>query len=139
MFKAAVETWHWVVAGELSEALDGLLADNVVFYSPIVYTPQRGKAVDDDVPPSGRPDGARRLPTAPSLHEVRAGDVGMLEFEGDRRGKYVDGVDIIRCDETGRIVELRMMVRPLQAINAFHEQIRKMLASMEPQLPPDER
>jgi hypothetical protein len=36
--KKVVETWHRVVAGELSEALDGLLADDVVFYSPIVYT-----------------------------------------------------------------------------------------------------
>jgi hypothetical protein len=45
VIKKVVETWHWVVAGKLSEALDGLLADDVVFYSPIVYTPQRGKAV----------------------------------------------------------------------------------------------
>jgi hypothetical protein len=44
MIKKVVETWHRVVAGELSEVLDGLLADDVVFYSPIVYTPQRGKA-----------------------------------------------------------------------------------------------
>jgi hypothetical protein len=40
-----IETWHRVVAGERAETLDGLLADDGVFYSPIVYTPQRGKAV----------------------------------------------------------------------------------------------
>lgn len=45
MIQEVVEIWHRIVAGELSEALDGLLADVVVFYSPIVYTPQRGKAV----------------------------------------------------------------------------------------------
>ena len=45
MIKQVVETWDRVVAGERPEALDGLLADNVVFYSPIVYTPQRSKAV----------------------------------------------------------------------------------------------
>jgi hypothetical protein len=45
MIAKVVETWHRFVAGELPEALDGLLADDVVFYSPMVYTPQRGKAV----------------------------------------------------------------------------------------------
>ena len=63
----------------------------------------------------------------------------MLEFETTVGGKYVNGVDIIRCDETGRIVELRVMIRPLQPSDAVHEQMRAMLASMQPQLRPDER
>ena len=45
MIKKVVEAWHRVVAGELPEALESLLADDVVFYPPIGYTPQRGKAV----------------------------------------------------------------------------------------------
>ena len=44
MIEKGVETWHRFVAGEVPGALDGLLADDVVFYSPIVYTPQRGEA-----------------------------------------------------------------------------------------------
>jgi hypothetical protein len=55
----------------------------------------------------------------------------MLEFETTVDGKYVNGVDIIRCDDTGRIVEFRVMIRPLQAINAVHEQMRAMLVSMQ--------
>jgi len=42
----------------------------------------------------------------------------MLEFETTIVGKYVNGVDIICCDDTGHIAELRVMIRPLQAINA---------------------
>lgn len=64
--------------------------------------------------------------------QVLAGDVAMLEFETTVGGKYVNGVDIIRCDDTGRIVEFRVMIRPLQAINAVHEQMRAMLVSMQP-------
>jgi hypothetical protein len=45
MIEKVVETWHRLLAGERPEALDGLLADDVVFYSPIVYTPQHGKDV----------------------------------------------------------------------------------------------
>jgi hypothetical protein len=49
----------------------------------------------------------------------------VLEFETTIVGKYVNGVDIIRCDDTGHIVEFRVMIRPLQAINAIHEQMAR--------------
>src|SRR5205807_4027188 len=45
MIEQVVEKWHRFIRDDLSEGLDNLLADDVVFYSPIVYTPQRGKAV----------------------------------------------------------------------------------------------
>ena len=141
MIKKVVETWRRVVAGELSEVLDGLLADDVVFYSPIVYTPQRGKAATTLYLRAA----AQTLPGDPAhgafhyTKQVLAGDVAMLEFETTVGGKYVNGVDIIRCDETGRIVEFQVMIRPLQAIDAVHEPMRAMLASMQPQLHPGER
>jgi ketosteroid isomerase-like protein len=109
MIKKVVELWHRVVAGKRPEALDGVLADDVVFYSPIVYTPQRGK----DVTTTYLRAAAQTVP-GDSVHgafhdtkQVLAGDVAMLEFETPVGGKYVNGVDIIRCDDTGRIVEFR--------------------------------
>jgi hypothetical protein len=74
-----------------------------------------------DAPPSGRPD-VPGDPVHGAFHtkQVLAGDVAMLEFE-TTVGKYVNGVDIIRCDETGRIVEFRVMILSLQAIDAVHE------------------
>ena len=134
MIEKVVETWHRFLAGELPEVLDGLLADDVVFYSPIVYTPQRGK----DVATMYLQAAAQTLPGDPAdgafryTKQVLAGDVAMLEFETTVGGKYVNGIDIIRCDDTGRIVEFRVMIRPLQAVNAVHEQMREMLASMQP-------
>jgi hypothetical protein len=55
----------------------------------------------------------------------------MLEFETEMAGKYVNGVDIICVDEHGRIVEFRVMVRPLQAVNVVHELMAAELAGME--------
>ena len=52
----------------------------------------------------------------------------MLEFETNVAGKYVNGVDIIRCDDASRIVEFRVMMRPLQGIQAVHEQMGRRLA-----------
>ncbi|HLM63327.1 MAG TPA: nuclear transport factor 2 family protein [Acidimicrobiales bacterium] len=134
MIDEVVERWHRVVTGESWEELDRLLSDDVVFYSPIVYVPQRGRditamyiqAAAQTLLGEGG-EGAFRY-----TRQVLAGDVAVLEFETTVEGKYVNGVDIIRCDDTGRIVELRVMIRPLQAVNVIHEQMREMLASMQP-------
>jgi hypothetical protein len=64
--------------------------------------------------------------------KVLAGDTAVLEFETTVEGKYVNGVDIIRCDDEGKIVEFRVMIRPLQAVNAVHRQMAAMLETMQP-------
>jgi ketosteroid isomerase-like protein len=133
MIEQVVEQWEKYLAGELPDGLEKLLAEDVVFYSPIVYTPQRGKDVTTMYLQaaaqtlSGQGDQAFRY-----TKQVLAGDVAVLEFETSLDGKYVNGVDIIRCDESGRIVEFRVMLRPLQAINAVHAAMGAMLASMQP-------
>jgi hypothetical protein len=48
-------------------------------------------------------------------------------------GRYVNGVDIISCNDEGRIIEFRVMIRPLQAVNLVHQQMAAMLESMAPQ------
>jgi hypothetical protein len=131
--------------GELPGGLDTLLDDDVVFYSPVVFTPQRGKAVttlylqaagvalpgegDGEHPSSGdTPAGGGFRYTK----SVLDGDTAVLEFETTVEGKYVNGVDIIRCNDEGRIVEIRVMIRPLQAINAVHRQMAATLERMQP-------
>lgn len=132
MIEQVVETWERFLAGELPEALEELLADDVVFYSPVVYTPQRGKAITTlylqaagQVLP-GAGDAPFRY-----TKQVLAGDVAVLEFETSLDGTYVNGVDIIRCDAAGQIVEFRVMIRPLKAINAVHQAMGAMLASLQ--------
>lgn len=55
----------------------------------------------------------------------------MLEFETEIDGKYVNGVDIITFNDEGKIIEFKVMMRPLQAINLMHEKMRAMLEKMQ--------
>jgi hypothetical protein len=55
----------------------------------------------------------------------------VLEFETTIEGKYANGVDIITCNDQGKIVEFRVMMRPLQAINAVHRQMGEALERMK--------
>ena len=149
MIEDVVDRWHHYLRGVLPGGLDSLLDDDVVFYSPIVYTPQRGKAVTTlylraaaqalpgDAPTAADADHtARDAPMGASsgfryTKQVLAGDTAVLEFETSIDGKYVNGVDIIRCNEAGRIVEFRVMIRPLQAVDLVHRQMGETLERMK--------
>ncbi len=122
--------------GELAGGLDELLDDDVVFYSPIVYTPQRGKEITKLYLQAA----GQTLPGEKSVSggggfqytkQVLAGDTAVLEFETTVEGKYVNGVDIIRANAAGRIIEFRVMIRPLQAVNLVHQQMANTLDSMK--------
>ncbi len=150
MIDDVIERWHRNMRGDLPGGFDELLDDDVVFYSPVVYTPQEGKAItklylqaagqalpgdagadgsgagSDSGGGSGSGGGKFRY-----TKQVLAGDTAVLEFETTVGGKYVNGVDIIRCNDAGRIVEIRVMLRPLQAVNIVHQQMKAMLESMQ--------
>ena len=130
MIEDVIARWHQYLGGELPGGLDGLLADEVVFYSPVVHTPQRGKPVTTQYLEAasraltGGDGGGFRY-----TKQVLSGDTAVLEFETTVQGKYVNGVDIIRCDDAGRIVEFRVMMRPLQGIHAVHEEMARRLSA----------
>jgi len=141
---AVIEKWHAHLRGQLPGGLDELLDDDVVFYSPIVYTPQEGKAITklylqaagQTLPGDEATRGEARSDDKPGRFRytktVTSGDTAVLEFETTVDGKYVNGVDIMRCNDEGRIVEFRVMIRPLQAINLVHAQMKATLERMKP-------
>ena len=140
--EAVIAKWHAHLRGRLPGGLDELLDDDVVFYSPIVYTPQRGKAITkmyleaagQTLPGDHEADAATDGESSPGAFRytktVLASDTAVLEFETTVAGKYVNGVDIIRCNHDGRIVEFRVMIRPLQAVNLVHQQMKAALERM---------
>jgi len=141
MIAPTIEKWHRFLAGKLPGGLDELLADDVVFYSPVVFTPQKGKDVTMMYlnaaglafggPSTGSAEGTKTGSTFRYTKEVLAGHHAVLEFEAEVGGKYVNGVDIITCNAEGRITEFRVMIRPLQAVNMMHQQMMTMLEAMK--------
>ena len=141
MIAHTIEKWHRFLAGKLPGGLDELLADDVVFYSPVVFTPQKGKdvtmmylnaaALAFGGSSTASTDGEKTGSTFRYTKEVLAGNHAVLEFEAEVGGKYVNGVDIITCNAEGRITEFRVMIRPLQAVNMMHQQMMTMLEAMK--------
>lgn len=135
-----LDRWHEFLRRRDPDLLDDLLAVDVVFISPVVFTPQRGKDVTKlyltaaGSSLGGEPKGEDGSKDAGFryVRKIREGHDAMLEFETTVAGKYVNGVDIITCDDDARITEFKVLIRPLQAINAVHEQMRAMLEQLAP-------
>jgi ketosteroid isomerase-like protein len=122
--------WHaFLESGDLSR-LDELLAPDVVFHSPIVHTPQRGKALA-----SMYLTGAFQVLRPAKfkyLREVVAGDDAMLEFSAEIDGIVINGVDMIHWNADGQIDDFKVMIRPLKAVNLLHAQMARMLEQLAP-------
>ncbi|MGB7070151.1 MAG: nuclear transport factor 2 family protein [Pyrinomonadaceae bacterium] len=119
--------WHEVVRTRDASGLNELLADDVVFYSPVVHRPQAGKAVTTMYLTAALhvfEHGSFRY-----IREVIGENNAVLEFETEIDGIIVNGVDMIKWNEIGKIVEFKVMVRPLKAINLIHEKMAAMLTA----------
>jgi len=122
---SALETWHRLVRARDPSGLDALLAEDAVFHSPVVHTPQRGRKLT-----AMYLGAAFRVfcnPTFRYVREIVGPADAMLEFETEIDGILVNGVDIIRWNEGGQITDFKVMLRPLKAINLIHQKMAAML------------
>ncbi|HTD27853.1 MAG TPA: nuclear transport factor 2 family protein [Xanthomonadaceae bacterium] len=120
-----IGTWHQLAKTRDERGLDDLLADDAVFFSPVVHSPQVGKAVTKKYLAA-----AFQIFCNESfryVHELRGDRDAVLEFELELDGIRVNGVDMIKWNDAGRIVEFKVMLRPLKAVNLIHQKMAAML------------
>ena len=130
-----VAEWHHILRTGDMTALASLLHDEAVFVSPVVHTPQRGRPLV--VAYLGAAFKVFGTPAFRYLREVVGERDAVLEFETEIDGVLVNGVDMLRWDDAGRIVEFKVMVRPLKAIQAVHSKMAELVGmrGFEPPTP----
>lgn len=123
-----VKSWHQLLSRRDTTGLENLLADDAVFHSPIVHTPQRGKDVT-----ALYLSAAFQVLVNDSFHyvrEVEGANDAVLEFAVVIDGVQVNGVDMIRWNAEGKITDFKVMLRPLKAINLIHQKMAEMLDAL---------
>ncbi|MBB4909288.1 nuclear transport factor 2 family protein [Actinophytocola algeriensis] len=111
-FRAAIE------ARDLSAA-EALLADDVVFRSPVAHRPYPGKPITAAILRAV----VEVLEDFRYVRELHDGADHVLMFEAKVEGLDITGCDILRYDEDGRIADFTVMVRPLRAAEALARQM----------------
>ena len=121
----ALDSWHEIIRNGDASALDTLIADDAVFHSPVVHTPQVGKAIV-----------VKYLTAAASvlldesfkyLREMVDERQAMLEFQVTLDDIVINGVDHIRWNDNNQIIEFKVWVRPLKGMQKLHQAMAKQL------------
>lgn len=119
-FRAAVE------AGDL-DAATALLADDVVFRSPVAHKPYEGRAITDAILRAV----FEVFQDFRYVREFHDGSDDVLVFEASVDGLSITGADFITYDADGRIVDFMVMVRPLKAAQALAARMAEKFAAIQ--------
>ena len=138
-----IEKWHDIMKNpgpNITEKLDDLLHDDVIFYSPVVFTPQKGKEItklylsaaggvfsSNKDKEQSKPEESKFRYTKELIHDNHA----CLEFETEINSIYVNGIDLITWNDENKITEFKVLVRPLQAVNTLHQMMGEMLDKLK--------
>ena len=121
----ALDSWHEIIRNGDASALDTLIADDAVFHSPVVHTPQVGKTIV-----------VKYLTAAANvlldesfkyLREMVDERQAMLEFQVTLDDIVINGVDHIRWNDNNQIIEFKVWVRPLKGMQKLHQAMAEQL------------
>lgn len=123
-----VRAWHAFAESRDPALLDDLLADDVVFRSPAVFTPQEGKALTSAYLHAAM---AVLGPTLRYVHEWYDESSAVLEFEGDLDGIFLQGVDMLGWNDEGRLTSFTVLIRPLKGLQQVIPRMAAELAALQ--------
>jgi hypothetical protein len=116
-----LDRWHKIVYQRDLQDLQAMLDENVVFYSPYVWKPYHGRQAAWLI-----------LSTVSEIfqeftyqRELIVGNDWALEFSARVGDRSVKGIDLIRLDDDGRIVEFEVFIRPANGLQAFGEDMAR--------------
>lgn len=123
----SLKRWHEMIRTGNLKSLPKLLDPNAVFRSPMAHSPYPGAQVVTMILSTVCNvfedfKYHRELATADGLNVV-------LEFSAKVGAKELKGIDMIRFDESGKIVEFEVMVRPLSGLQALGEEMGRRLGA----------
>ncbi len=125
---AVIERWLRLIEGDdVSSEIDDILTDDAVFYSPAVFTPQRGRAVT-----AAYLRAAEQMFSGTGFRYVEKwfGDhSAVLQFTADVDGLTVEGIDMIHWNDEGKITSFKVMIRPYKALQGVVDRMAELLAA----------
>jgi SnoaL-like protein len=122
-----IDAWHRVALSGDCTALDHMIHDDAVFESPVVHTPQRGKAMTIKYLTAAV--ATLRNPSFAFVGEWSGDKSVIVELKCEIEGIAINGIDMISFDESGLITHFKVMIRPLKALTLLQRKMAETLAA----------
>jgi len=124
-----VSKWHEVVKNRDYNLLTKILHDDVIFYSPVVYSPQHGK--DITLKYLAAASEVFNSSNFKYIKEINNQNFTSLEFTLTIDDTEINGIDLISWDDAGLITEFKVFMRPLRGVNLMHKLMQQMLENFK--------
>ena len=124
-----ISKWHDVVKNRDYKLLTEILDSDVIFYSPVVYSPQRGK--DITLKYLAAASEVFNSSNFQYIKEINNQNFASLEFTLTIDDTEINGIDLISWDDDGLITEFKVFIRPLQGVNLIHKLMQQMLENFK--------
>ncbi|MCX6480917.1 MAG: nuclear transport factor 2 family protein [Mycobacterium sp.] len=127
MTATVIDRWLSVIEGGQTAQLDDMLAEDAVFYSPAVFTPQHGRAKAATYLRA-----AEHLFAGTGFHYVNKWidtNSAVLEFAAVVDGFAVEGVDILHWNDAGKLTSVKVMVRPFKGLQTVIAKMAELLSA----------
>lgn len=125
MTEHPIARWHKLVEARSAAGLMDLVDEQAVFHSPVVHTPQQGqKLVVMYLTAALHVLGGQSFRY---VREIIGANDAVLEFETEMDGIVINGIDLIQWNDAGRIIDFKVMIRPLKALNLVHERMGALI------------
>ena len=129
MMNEPISKWHEVVKNRDYNLLTEILHNDVIFYSPVVYSPQRGK--DITLKYLAAASEVFNSSNFQYIKEINNQNFASLEFTLTIDDTEINGIDLISWDDAGLITEFKVFIRPLQGVNLIHKLMQQMLENFK--------
>ena len=124
-----VSKWHEVVKNRDYNLLTEILHKDVIFYSPVVYSPQRGKDITMQYLMAASE--VFNSSNFKYIKEINNQNLASLEFTLTIEDTEINGVDLISWNNASLITEFKVFIRPLQGVNLIHKLMQQMLENFK--------
>lgn len=122
-----IERWLRMIESGQTDQLDDMLAEDAVFYSPAVFSPQRGRALT-----AAYLRAAEEMFSNTNFHYVEkwyGHKSAVLHFAADVDGLSLEGIDMIHWNDAGQITTVTVMIRPFKALQAVVAKMAALLTA----------
>ncbi|MGI9125241.1 MAG: nuclear transport factor 2 family protein [Mycobacterium sp.] len=124
-----IERWLGVIESGHTNELEDMLTEDAVFYSPAVFSPQRGRATA-----IAYLRAAEHMFSGTDFRYVEKwyGDnSAVLHFAAELDGLSVEGIDMIHWNDEGKITSFKVMIRPFKALQGVIGKMAELLAAQQ--------
>ena len=128
MTPPVIARWTSIIENGRTDELDALLADDAVFFSPAVFTPQEGRQKT-----LMYLEAAAKVFGDTDFHYVEQwynDQSAILEFAATIDGIYVNGIDMIHWNDDEQVVSFKVMMRPFKGLQAIMPPMAELLQQL---------